>query len=278
MGGARRRWRAAACAVAVAIACSVALSAFGQSDSEARLLFDEATRAFNAGLAAPPEEKAGHFRTALAAYETLVQHKGIRSGALYFNIGNCYFHLDEIGEAILNYRRAERIMPGHRELQANLDAALARRKDHIIPREKLFWGLPVSAIGRDIRDWLVRLPAKLPVLMAAFTLIWVTLGLKLVRRSTLLNAALVTFIIMSAVYAAAVAAQASSLAGDGRGVVVQETVVARTGPSTMHAESFEQPLHEGVEFRVLRRESGWIKVELPDGAHCWLPAEAAGAF
>jgi tetratricopeptide (TPR) repeat protein len=250
----------------------------GQGDSGARLLFDEATKAFNAGLAAPSEEKAGHFRTALAAYETLVEQNGIRSGALYFNIGNCYSHLDEIGEAILNYRLAERAMPGNRELQANLDAALARRKDHLIPREKLFWGLPVGAIGRDAREWLVRLPAKLPVLMAAFTLVWVVLGLKLVRRSTPLNAALVGLIVFSAVYAAAVAVQARSLAGGGRGVLLDETVVARTGPSEMHAESFEQPLHEGLEFRVLRRESGWVSAELPDGARCWLPGKSVGVF
>jgi tetratricopeptide (TPR) repeat protein len=274
-----RQWSpTAALVAALAVACCAAVPALGQRDSSARLLFDEATKAFNAGLAAPADEKADHFRTALAAYETLVRHNGIRNGALYFNIGNCYFHLDEIGRAILNYRLAERTMPGNRELHANLDVALTRRKDHIIPRERLFWGLPVGAIGRDVREWLVRLPAKLPVLMIAFTLVWVVLGLKLIRRSTLLNAALVVLVAVSVVYAAAVAVQSRALAGGGRGVLLDETAVARTGPSDMHAESFEQPLHEGLEFRVLRRESGWINAELPDGARCWLPGKSVGLF
>jgi len=266
-------------ALAGALLCAVmAVPAFGQGDSEARLLFDEATKAFNAGLAAPAQEKAAHFRTALAAYETLVREKGIRSGALYFNIGNCFFHLDEIGEAILNYRLAERLVPGHRELQANLQTALARRKDHIIPREKMFLGLPVSSIGRDLRGWLVGLPAKLPVLMAAFTLVWVVLGFKLVQRSALLNVALVVGLAITAVYAGAVAAHTRALAGEAHGVLLDEEVAPRTGPSALHPESFEQPLHEGVEFRVLRRESGWVNIELPDGARCWLPGKSVGTY
>lgn len=267
--------RALTCAAVVLL---VTLAAHGQGDSEARLLFDEATRAFNAGLAAPDEQKAAHFRTARAAYETLVRDKGLRSGALYYNIGNCSMRLDEIGEAILHYRLAERSIPGNRELQANLELALARRKDHIVPSERMVFGLPVSSIGRDLSAWLVRLPAKLLVLMAAFTLVWVVLSLKLVRRSAALNVLLVLAIVVTVVYGSAVAAYARSFAGLGRGVLLAGEVAPRTGPSELHSESFEQPLHQGVEFRILRREPGWAEVELPDGARCWLPADAIGLY
>ena len=263
----------------VVIVCALAsLPAFGQADSAARLRFDEATQAFNAGLAAPDEERAAHFRTALDAYETLVRDEGIHSGALYFNIGNCYVHLGEIGEAVLNYRLAERSMPGHRELQANLEVALGRRTDRIAAREEMLLGLPAGSIARDVRGWLVRLPAQRAVLMGAFTLVWVALGLRCVRRSALINVLLVAAIAATVVYAAAVAATARSFAGAGRGVVLAETVEPRTGPSALHEKNFEQPLHEGVEFRVLGREAGWLNVELPDGARCWLPAESVGEY
>jgi tetratricopeptide (TPR) repeat protein len=252
--------------------------AFGRPDSQARVLFDEATREFNAALAAPAEEKPAHFGAALAAYETLVHDKGLRSGALYFNIGNCYMHLGQLGEAILNYRLAERSIPDSRELEANREVALARRADHIAPKEQMLLGLPVGSIGRDARDWLARLPGKLVVLIAAFTLVWVVLGLKLAQRSTLLNAALVLFLVVTVVYAAAVAVQARTFAGLGHGVLLDETAAPRTGPSALHPERLEQPLHEGVEFRVLRRESGWLNVELPDSTRCWLPAKSVGEY
>lgn len=263
---------------ATALLILFAASASAQPDSEARLLFDEATKAFKAGLAAPDDEEAGHLRTAAAAYETLIEQKGIHNGALYFNAGNCAMHLDELGRAILYYRRAEQLMPGNRELQANLAVALARRKDHITPRERVVLGLPVSSIGRDVRDWLVRLPAKLPVLAVAFTLVWVALGLRLLKRHALLNVVLALAIVASVVYAAAVAVQASALSDESHGVLIAGEVIARTGPSEMNAESFEQPLHDGAEFRVLARESGWLKAELPNGARCWLPADAVGTY
>ena len=61
-------------------------------------------------------------------------------------------------------------------------------------------------------------------------------------------------------------------------MLVAKEVAPRTGPSDMHPESFEQPLHEGVEFRVLAREGGWVKAKLPDGAACWLSADAVGTY
>jgi tetratricopeptide (TPR) repeat protein len=267
--------RALALAVCLAL---IARPAFGRPDSQDRLLFDEATREFNAGLAAPDKEKAAHFRAALAAYDKLVNDRRIHSGALYFNIGNCYMHLGQLGEAIRSYRLAERSIPDNPELQANLQVALARRADHIAPKEQMLLGLPVGSIGRDVRDWLARLPDKLAVLMAAFTLVWVVLGLKLARHSALLNAALVLFLAVTVVYAAAVGVQARTFAGLGRGVLLDETATPRTGPSTLHPERLEQPLHEGVEFRVLRRDSGWLNVELPDGTRCWLPAKSVGEY
>ncbi|MBN1919285.1 MAG: hypothetical protein JW889_15385 [Verrucomicrobia bacterium] len=251
---------------------------FAQRDSETHLLFDEATRAFNAGLAAPEADQAPYFRTAAIAYETLINDKGLRSGALYYNAANCFMHLDEIGKAIVNYRRAERLMPGNRELQANLDVALARRKDHIAPHEHVVLGLPLGTIASDVRGWLLRLPAKLVALVVAFTLVWVLLGLRLVRRHALLNVVLVLAIMATAVYGAALAASAGAASGGGHGVLIAKEFAARTGPSDMHPESFEQPLHEGVEFRILARESGWLKAELPDGATCWLPTDAIGTY
>jgi tetratricopeptide (TPR) repeat protein len=260
------------------MAVLLAAPLFGQRDSETRLLFDKATEAFKAGLAAPEADRAAHFRTAAAAYETLINDKGLRSGPLYYNAANCYMHLDELGKAILNYRRAETLTPANRELQSNLSVALARRKDHIAPREHVVLGLPVGTIGSDVRGWLVRLPAKPVVLVVAFTLVWVMLGLRLVRRHALLNVMLVLAVISAVVYGAAVAAHGDAASGREHGVLIVKEFAPRTGPSDMHPESFEQPLHEGVEFRILARESGWLKTKLPDGATCWLPAEAVGRY
>lgn len=72
--------------------------------------------------------KAGQFYDdklypeALAEYIQLEQG-GVVSAALYYNIGNCYYQLGELGYAILYYIRAQRIDPGDEDIDNNLEFA-----------------------------------------------------------------------------------------------------------------------------------------------------------
>lgn len=55
-------------------------------------------------------------------YEIILS-KGFRHGQIHYNLGNTYYRLGEVGKAILNYRKAERLMPGNAEIKANLRLA-----------------------------------------------------------------------------------------------------------------------------------------------------------
>ncbi|MBI5555766.1 MAG: tetratricopeptide repeat protein [Elusimicrobia bacterium] len=63
--------------------------------------------------------KQGKYEEAKDAYESLLG-QGLVSANLYYNLGNCYFKLNRLGKAIVNYERAKQIIPLNRELQANL--------------------------------------------------------------------------------------------------------------------------------------------------------------
>jgi tetratricopeptide (TPR) repeat protein len=61
---------------------------------------------------------------ALADYISL-EDAGVASAAVYYNIGNCYFELGELGYAILYYLRAQKLDPGDEDIANNL--AFARQ-------------------------------------------------------------------------------------------------------------------------------------------------------
>ena len=61
---------------------------------------------------------------ALKEYLSLEQN-GIVSAPLYYNIGNCYYELGELGYAILYYLRAQRLSPDDEDINNNL--AFARQ-------------------------------------------------------------------------------------------------------------------------------------------------------
>src|SRR5262249_32992192 len=92
---------------------------------------EHANRAFEQALVSPtPQDAKGYYQQAIAGYEQLVAG-GIHNAKLYYNLGNAYFRLNDLGHAILQYRRGLRLEPGNRQLQANLSYARSRRLDQI---------------------------------------------------------------------------------------------------------------------------------------------------
>jgi SH3-like domain-containing protein len=58
--------------------------------------------------------------------------------------------------------------------------------------------------------------------------------------------------------------------GSVEGVLVANDVVVRKGNGEGYDPKFRQPLHEGVEFKVIERRGGWLRIELADGNQGWV--------
>ena len=103
-------------ATAAALAGMVADKAHTGSvmtDAKLQQAFLEASQAYDANR---PADAAG-------LYGKLVE-QGYKSKELYFNLGNAYFKVGNLGLAVLNYRRAWQIAPRDPDIQANLRFAL----------------------------------------------------------------------------------------------------------------------------------------------------------
>ena len=67
-----------------------------------------------------------------------------------------------------------------------------------------------------------------------------------------------------------VAIDLPSQSGLTEGVLVTDEVVVHKGNGEAYGPQFEQPLHEGVEFKVAELRAGWIHIELADGNQGWV--------
>jgi tetratricopeptide (TPR) repeat protein len=65
------------------------------------------------------------YDAAIKGYERLID-RGLESGNLYYNLGNCYFKKGDFGLAVLNYERARVLIPNDSDLKSNYDYALQR--------------------------------------------------------------------------------------------------------------------------------------------------------
>src|SRR5712692_10527969 len=79
---------------------------------------EQANRAFEQALTSPtPQAAQVYYQQAITGYEQLIA-AGIHNARLYYNLGNAYFRLHDLGHAILYYRHGLRLEPGNRQIQA----------------------------------------------------------------------------------------------------------------------------------------------------------------
>ena len=99
---------------------------------EAGGLFREANALFqkaNALRRAGPSEAKDLYSRAIVRLETIVNRGGVRNGKLFYDLGNACFFAGRLGQAMLWYRRAERLIPGDANLKQSLAFARSRRQD-----------------------------------------------------------------------------------------------------------------------------------------------------
>jgi uncharacterized protein YgiM (DUF1202 family) len=55
-----------------------------------------------------------------------------------------------------------------------------------------------------------------------------------------------------------------------QGVLIRDEVVVRKGNAESFSPQFEQPVNQGLEFRVLEERPDWIHIELNNGESGWI--------
>ena len=84
---------------------------------------------FNNAVAA---YKGNDFEKAIVLNESLID-KGCKTATIYFNLGNAYFKNGNIGKAMLNDERAERLGPNDEDIQHNITFARLKTIDKVDP-------------------------------------------------------------------------------------------------------------------------------------------------
>ncbi len=236
--------------------------------SEAKDLFRKAN---DATAAHNPAAAKDLYQTAALRLECLAGQGGIRNGSLFYDIGNIYFRMGDLGRAILYYHRAELLTPNDPNLRQNLDHARRQRTDKIDVK-------PQTQVLKTLFFWHydLTLSARLYLFAAFFGLIWL---LALVRRFAPrpgLGWGIVLSAIVAALLLGSLLVQEAQRRTHTGGVVLASEIVARKGDGETYQPSFEEPLHAGTEFDVVEVRRDWLFIELSDGRRCWVPGKAVG--
>ena len=207
---------------------------------------------------------SGQYEVSANEYETLID-KGIRNHKLYYNLGNCYFKLGRLGEAIYFYKKAQKLAPGDRDINFNLNFARSRRTDTIkIHQYPQF----ISLIMNFLNSLSINLMSIIATILY-FSLVLIISIVIIYKKHLLgysfkiwLSSVLLVVLIVLGVNIKRVNSQ--------EGVIVDSISEVRSGPSEEYTLVFT--IHDGTELKILESQNGWLRINLPDGLEGWLPA------
>ncbi len=203
---------------------------------------------------------------AAAMYEEILDTQG-SSPELYYNLGNAYFRLNELGKSILNYERALRLSPGFADAKFNLEFANQQVVDNIVLSDSFFLKRWVSAIIKfyTTNTWFI-IAAVFFILALPSLLIFIFGRNKLMRKSFFYIG--FVFILISALSVLFAKIQMDHLLDHDEGIIITGAVVVKGSPDQSGTELFQ--LHEGTKVAVESELGEWYEIKLANGSIGWI--------
>jgi tetratricopeptide (TPR) repeat protein len=208
-------------------------------------------RAGNAGAefdAANKLYEQSKYPEAAAAYQKIIE-AGQPSAAVYFNLGNAYFKVGQLGRAVAAYRQAEGLAPRDPDVRANIQFARDQAQGPTLTASR--W---TRLFGRlSLNEW--------TLLAAAAVWVWLLLlaaGQLWPAGRTALRGGLMAVGVAALVLCACAASAFYGARFTRTAVIITSDAVVRHGPLDEAAEAFK--VHDGAELQVLDEKDKWLQV------------------
>lgn len=208
----------------------------------------------------------GNYQEALENYQQILSN-GETSAALYFNLANTHYKLNNIAPSVYYYEKALQLKPKDEDIRNNLEFARKMVIDDIeeVPETGLAKMVKntTSKLSFDGWDWMAIICS---VIFAIFFLLYYfSAGTKFKR---LFFGISILFLIVSIGSVGFAYQQQASIKNSQYAIIFAEEVPVRSEPNLRSDELFL--LHEGTKLKVLETFQDWIKLELSSGAQGWI--------
>lgn len=211
------------------------------------------------------------YTQAAQSYEQIISQSKIANSGLYYNLGNCYLMSNNLGSAILNYRRALKLNDSNYDLRKNLSIARSKRIDKIeintqekISKRLFFWHYSINQKSKFI-----------VVYSSAVILMWIFAFKTFFPKLPSMRALSILIILICASFGTSLFVDTYANKNINYGVILADSIIARQGDGENYDKSFKEPLHEGTEFKILEQRRDWWRIELTNNDNTWIPASVA---
>ncbi len=235
------------------------LPLFSLCDDQANSLFQKGNQLY----------AKAQYQQAAQTYQQLLKN-GYTSAAVYFNLGNAYYKLEDFPSAILYYEKARKLSPNDQEININIQFANLKIADKIEPQPDFF-------VSRWWHNFILILSANtLSILSDLFFLGgFLLLIVYLFTNSILLKktAFYIGFVgILVGLITIFMANRQVNYFNTHRQAIIFSSAITVKGSPDANAKPLFV-MHEGTKVEVTQKNGNWIEIELPNGNSGWITVD-----
>jgi len=206
-----------------------------------------------------------NFEDAIDGYFSILD-QSISNGVLYYNIGNCYYKLNDLGYARLYYEKSKLYNPTDKDVLHNIELVKAQLIDDIQHMPEFFLVKIINNINTKLNasQWGYVVIAALYFNLFLFLFFFFSKSVEM-RVNSLRG-----LLIMLPVFLITVFFLLYSNFGNkyDHAVLVDSNTYVKTAPSLDADDYFI--IHEGVKFKLTDQVDDWCRILLSDGKDGWV--------
>ncbi len=192
----------------------------------------------------------------------------VQDASVCYNLGCCYYRMDDMARAVLWFERAYLLNPGDGDIRFNLDMARSKTIDRITPRHEMFfvsWYRWLTNI-MSLQQWAVTCIILFLLALVSLSVFFFSRRYSMRKFGFYLTFVFIFLTILGNVCAFQ---QRSYLRNRNAAIIVSPAVTVKSTPSDSGNDLFV--LHEGTKVNISDNEmKEWCEVKVADGKMGWI--------
>lgn len=206
------------------------------------------------------------YKDAVEKYENIL-NSDYSSAEIFYNLGNSYFKLQKIPDAILNYERAKILSPNDEDINFNLKIANLKIVDKIKPIPKIFFVQWYESVRNlfSSETWAIIFIISIWLSFGFLTIYFVVWNITLRKMAFFSTIISIIIFIFSLIFTLQ---QSNIETHHNHAIVFTKSVYVKSSPDETSTDLFI--LHEGSKIEILDKLSNWDKIKIADGHIGWV--------
>jgi tetratricopeptide (TPR) repeat protein len=218
--------------------------------------FENANAAYN----------AGQFEKAVMLYKQILE-TGKHSAELYYNLGNSYYRLNQVGESIFYFEKAKQLQPTDEDINVNSSYAQNMAIDavELLPKSQITQ-LKDSIIELFSQEGWAYFIVLLAWLLVLFLGLYLWNKIPFIKRTFFISSLVIGFLFIGSLFIAVI--KSANTADTTYGILFNEKIEVWAEPNSRAEVLFL--LHEGTEIQMLDELQNWQKIRIVNGSEGWI--------